>query len=86
MPLLILPMPPILPMDEDMELSIPLILLIPLMEEDIAPLSGEMVRSISFSRVSLLPAAASTIISMLSPSSVTSATVVVSCSAAATCI
>ena len=86
MPLLILLMPPILPMDEDMELSIPLILLIPLMDEDIAPLSGEMVRSISFSRVSLLPAAASTIISMLSPSSVTSATVVVSCSAAATCI
>ena len=64
-----------------------LILLMPLlMDEDIAPLSGEMVRSISFSRVSLLPAAASTIISMLSPSSVTSATVVVSCSAAATCI
>ena len=83
-------MPPILlmlPMDEDMELSIPLILLMPLlMDEDIALLSGEMVRSISFSRVSLLPAAASTIISMLSPSSVTSATVVVSCSAAATCI
>ena len=80
-------MPPILPMDEDMELSIPLIPLMPLlMDEDIALLSGEMVRSISFSRVSLLPAAASTIISMLSPSSVTSATVVVSCSAAATCI
>ena len=75
-------------MDEDMELSIPLIILLMplLMDEDIAPLSGEMVRSISFSRVSLLSAAASTIISMLSPSSVTSATVVVSCSAAATCI
>ena len=38
-------------MDEDMELSIPLILLMPLlMDEDIALLSGEMVRSISFSR------------------------------------
>ena len=79
MPLLILLMPPI---DEDME---PLMLPILLMDEDIA-LSGEMVRSISFSRVSLLPSAASTIISMLAPSSVTSATVVVSCSAAATCI
>ena len=68
MPLLILLMPPILPMDADMEPS------------------GVMVSASSFSRVSRLSAAASTIISMLSPSSVTSATVVVSCSAAATCI
>ena len=59
--------------------------LLPLMAADME-LSGVMVRSSSFSRVSLLSAAASTIISMLSPSSVTSATVVVSCSAAATCI
>ena len=48
--------------------------------------SGVMVRSSSFSRVSLLPSAASTIISMLSPSSVTVETVVVSDKAAATCI
>ena len=56
-----------------------------LMEADME-LSGVMVSSSSFSRVSLLSAAASTIISMRLPSSVTSDTVVVSCSAAATCM
>ena len=63
----------------------PEVSLLPLMAADME-LSGVMVRSSSFSRVSLLSAAASTISSMLSPSSVTSATVVVSCSAAASCM
>ena len=58
---------------------------LPLMAE-VMPLPGSMVSSSSFSRVSFPSSAASTIISMLSPSSVTVATVVLSLMAAATCI
>ena len=53
---------------------------------EVMPLPGSMVSSSSFSLVSLPSSAASTIISMLSPSSVTVDTVVLSLMAAATCI